>query len=261
MHRPNPKRDWRTGQRSASVAGSMMNHSSYSEHNTTVTNTEKVHVDPAESLFNHANTQSAIYLEHEKFVNCALMLKGGYVVTASLDCYIRVWKVEIGISGSRLINQILAGEFVKLGLKKLYTKCNFTIKDINNNDERSHSWQYPVTCMVALQDGIHIATGGRDRSVKVWKLDFERNVLDEANTKPIRIFRHHEYAVTCLCPISDGIRLISGSFDRTLVVWDLENPNNDATKLFVLSGHERSVRCVTELKNHKNMIASGGWVS
>jgi WD40 repeat protein len=69
-------------------------------------------------------------------------------------------------------------------------------------------------------DGRWVATAGEDSAVKVW---------DSHTGKLIRRFRGHTGLVTCLAFSPDGLRLISGSRDTKVKIWDVskleEEPN------------------------------------
>jgi WD40 repeat protein len=79
---------------------------------------------------------------------------------------------------------------------------------------RGHSDDvYSVAFSPDDRGGRWIATAGADSTVKVWD---SRN-----GGKPIRTFRGHTGLVTSLAFTPDGKRLVSGSRDHTVKVWDL----------------------------------------
>jgi WD40 repeat protein len=62
------------------------------------------------------------------------------------------------------------------------------------------------------EDGRWIASGGEDSAVKVW---------DSHTAKLVRNFRGHKSIVTSVVFSPDGQRLVSGSRDTTVKVWDV----------------------------------------
>lgn len=76
---------------------------------------------------------------------------------------------------------------------------------------------------VALSpDSSYIATGSKDKSIKLWELNTGREV---------RSFLGHTMSVTCVTYSSDGKFLISGSNDRSIRVWDVKS----SKMLFLIS--------------------------
>lgn len=77
-----------------------------------------------------------------------------------------------------------------------------------------------VTCARFSPDGRHIATGGRDRIVRVW---------DAATGRPVLPPLHHASALTSVEFSPDGFRLLTRCFD-IVNIWELagENPSPSA---------------------------------
>ncbi len=75
-----------------------------------------------------------------------------------------------------------------------------------------HSGEVYAVAFSPVDDGRLIATAGEDSAVKVW---------DSHTGKLIHSFRGHEGLVSSLAFSPDGERLISGSRDKTVKVWDM----------------------------------------
>ena len=110
----------------------------------------------------------------------------------------------------------------------------------------------PVYCIKKIDDAF-IAIGGADKKVKI--LDFPQNRLgedlkEEENIESF-VFEGHVEGITCLELDTNG-RLISGSMDKTIKIWDLDKKKIIDT----LFGHTDCVRCLKCLKDAP-LLASG----
>ncbi|KAK1868842.1 hypothetical protein I4F81_011324 [Pyropia yezoensis] len=101
-----------------------------------------------------------------------------------------------------------------------------------------------------------VVSGSKDGTLRVW---------DAEGMECVSTLTGHTDGVACMCvvEVSDGAsdgaadrtvqRLVSGSNDETLRVWDLER----AECIYVLQGHRSRVKCVCVVKV-ANMTAGGG---
>jgi WD40 repeat protein len=78
---------------------------------------------------------------------------------------------------------------------------------------RGHSDDVYAVAFSPDDRGRWIATAGADSTVRVWD--------SHAGGRPIRTFRGHTGLVTSLAFTPDGQRLVSGSRDHTVKVWDV----------------------------------------
>ena len=69
-----------------------------------------------------------------------------------------------------------------------------------------------VLCMAFSPDGKFVASGSKDKTVRVW---------DVAGKREFRIHEGHKGAVTSVAFSADGQRLLSGGDDHTVRLWDV----------------------------------------
>ena len=65
--------------------------------------------------------------------------------------------------------------------------------------------------MCYSSDDKRIASGSRDKTVKIW---------DAYTGNNIKTLTGHIYSVKSVCYSSDGQRIASGSEDKTIKIWD-----------------------------------------
>ncbi|NXA41974.1 WDR3 protein, partial [Eudromia elegans] len=100
-----------------------------------------------------------------------------------------------------------------------------------------------VSCLCPSPDGLHLAVGYEDGSIRVFSL-----LSGEANVT----FNGHKAAVTALNYDHLGGRLVSGSKDTDVIVWDIINESG----LYRLKGHKDAVTQVLFLK--RNLLVTSG---
>ncbi|OAX34763.1 hypothetical protein K503DRAFT_868710 [Rhizopogon vinicolor AM-OR11-026] len=71
-------------------------------------------------------------------------------------------------------------------------------------------------------------------------------------TRPCRVFRDHKSSVLAVAVFPDGHRMVTGSYDKTLCLWDLK----DGVVLRKMEGHRGRVEAVAVSRDGKS-IASG----
>ena len=83
-----------------------------------------------------------------------------------------------------------------------------------------------------------------DSDMKLWR-------IDHASSEPHLKFGLNGHSEEVSCCAASSTRLVSGSFDRTLVIWALDDGGSNLTRLV---GHEGEIYCCDF--NH-NTIVSG----
>ncbi|NXE27240.1 WDR3 protein, partial [Ardeotis kori] len=101
-----------------------------------------------------------------------------------------------------------------------------------------------VSYLCPSPDGLHLAVGYEDGSIRVFNL-----LTGEANIT----FNGHKAAVTALQYDHLGGRLVSGSKDTDVIVWDVINESG----LYRLRGHKDAVTQVLFLKEKNLLVTSG----
>jgi len=110
----------------------------------------------------------------------------------------------------------------------------------------------PVTAIAISPDGLLLASGSTDRSIKLWHLE-SGTLLHTWVGRSLRSPTGHTEAVTTLAFSADGRTLISGSEDCTLRWWDLET-----RKLMRRSPEHGWLISALALSQNSSILASGG---
>ncbi|XP_039098687.1 WD repeat-containing protein 3 isoform X2 [Hyaena hyaena] len=101
-----------------------------------------------------------------------------------------------------------------------------------------------VTCLCPSPDGLHLAVGYEDGSIRIFSL-----LSGEGNVT----FNGHKAAITSLKYDQLGGRLASGSKDTDTIVWDVINESG----LYRLKGHKDAVTQALFLREKNLLVTSG----
>ena len=101
-----------------------------------------------------------------------------------------------------------------------------------------------VTCLSYRRDGKLLLAGDADGHANIYDVDVSRSI--------IRRLRGHEGKLTCAVFVPDNTRVVTGSEDQTVKVWDI--PTGQVVGS--LRGHSDSVRCLVSIG--ESSVISGG---
>ena len=110
-----------------------------------------------------------------------------------------------------------------------------------------------------------LLSGSRDKSIIQWELNYEGQkvlIKDEHEEdkvieknivgKPLKSFHGHNHFVSSLALNSDGTKLVSGSWDKTIRLWDIPTCKSD----LIFKGHTKDVLSVA-FSHDERLIFSG----
>ncbi|MCA9211608.1 MAG: WD40 repeat domain-containing protein [Planctomycetales bacterium] len=93
------------------------------------------------------------------------------------------------------------------------------------------------------------STGGSDKRVGIWSLGTNANGDDKAHKKWLLA---HEDVVRCLAVSPDGETVVSGGYDKTLILWDTTSQQVAAR----LTGHSGTIRDISFISSNHFISAS-----
>ena len=106
-----------------------------------------------------------------------------------------------------------------------------------------------ITQVSCLPDNPNvIVSASRDKSLMVWRLGVEENVVVG---KPMRALRGHAHFVSDVSISSDGQYALSGSWDKSLRLWDLQT--GQTTRRF--TAHTKDVLSVAFSADNRQIVS------
>lgn len=157
-----------------------------------------------------------------------LNTSGSYAYSGSKDHSVIMWDVE-----RQCVNGVVLPQWKKN--KKRW--------DVNNNDSDEESVPRnngEVLAVASSDDGRYLATGGRDSLVKIFDI---RLVDKSCNDKAlVHTFKGHKKAITCLSFRANTLQLFSGSNDRTIRHYNLEQ---NFQYIETLYGHQENITSIS----------------
>ena len=170
---------------------------------------------------------NTLYGHQDSVTSIVFVKNGNELISASFDKTIKIWNINNGelirsfeehgfpftsISISYSLNQNI---LVSASIHNFIILWDITtgkmIKKLNGHNNI-------VTCVCFSQDGLLIASGSIDRTIKLWdKTTFS---LKMTFKKHENLMNSHKDWVTTVCFSPDGKFVLSGSFDKSIILWD-----------------------------------------
>ncbi|KAG5678699.1 hypothetical protein PVAND_008347 [Polypedilum vanderplanki] len=173
---------------------------------------------------------------HNAAITCLTVLMDSIrIITSDREGFSHVWLADSGT-----ILQTVQGPHKYLAVTnnmKFAMSTNgdnsLRIWSLTREDEKYHvSHTDEITCFVITADSLHVITGSRDMSLKVWQ---------STGGKLAQVLVGHSDAVLAVAVSAfNKSHVISGSKDCNLILWDLHT----GEEIHTLAGHLGPVTCV-----------------
>ena len=184
---------------------------------------------------------------HTSYVNCLMLSEDKTrLFSAGSDFLIKVWELASGKCVHTLkehTGPIYCLKMLPMGTHLISGSFDTTIKvwDLKSmrcvNTLKGHT--FDVNCMELLSNG-QLLSASSDKTIKLWNM---------FGQKCVKTFKGHAQGVLCLTLVvrdaaqqqqPPSVRIVSGSFDNTIKLWELTGTECVAT----LQGHTAPVRSV-----------------
>ena len=108
------------------------------------------------------------------------------------------------------------------------------------------------------KSGLCIVSGSHDRTIRIWDATGR-----EGEDGCLRVFKGHSECVSCVAILNDpthqlcksGLCIVSGSYDKTIRIWDATGEDGC---LRVFKGHSHWVRSVAILNDSSHQLCMSG---
>ena len=165
-----------------------------------------------------------VFKGHTAGVRSLALLGNGDLVSASWDKTIRIWPTRNLVSQYNGDDKVIP-----------INESSVTLKGHIN----------AVLVVHVLPDGVTIASGSTDYTIKLW---------DSETGACVKTFNGHNGEVLALACKADNKTVISGGSDRVIKLWNAEKKLNSCIE--TLSGHTGPVWCIKLLQDD-DTLASG----
>ncbi|CCA74344.1 related to WD40-repeat protein (notchless protein) [Serendipita indica DSM 11827] len=196
---------------------------------------------------------------------------GSLIVSGSDDKTIRLWEMDTGRPlGVPLLghdSSVLAVAFSPDGSRIVSGSEDNTIRlwDTETGQPSGEPLQghESSVCAVAFSpDGSRIASASEDKTIRIWDAENGQPLREplrghELGAEPVGggHFRGHEDMVLAVAFSPDGSRIVSGSMDKTIRLWDADNGQLSGQPLL---GHETGVGSVAFSPDGSRILSGAG---
>lgn len=181
------------------------------------------------------------------------------VATGSEDTTIRLWNIDTGaeigiLTGHQKSVETIAFHPHQSGLLLSGDRSSqIKLWQVDSAEEliSIDSQQAKVNCIVISPDGKLIASGGSDRTIKIWYF----GLSEERSIDYLTTLKAHQLAVNQIAfnPIEGEVKFASVSSDRRVILWGMESK----TPLNILTAHTQAVKTLAFSPDGK-LLATGG---
>ncbi|KAJ9107474.1 hypothetical protein QFC21_000927 [Naganishia friedmannii] len=159
--------------------------------------------------------------------------QGDFIVSASRDKTVRIWEVATGYNTSLVFDRTSGEEKLQLrGHENVVETAEFAPVASYAAIRQMTGIRASATDERAKQPGCFIATGARDKTIRIW---------DGLTGQCIKILVGHDNWIRALTFHPNGKYLLSASDDKTIRVWDLSLGKLHKT----IDAHDHFVSCMS----------------
>lgn len=197
-------------------------------------------------------------ISHTDIVRSIVFIKDrNYIISGSDDKTIKIWNLsekKEAYSLSWHTNGVTSASFSKDGIYLATGSIDKTIKIWNMNEKKEEcsliGHMEKVTCLAFFSNRNYLASVSTDNSVKIWNLEKRKDefsidgvkvlalsdkflargflkhiikIWDIEKKREQGVFNGHTDTITSLVFTSDGKYLASGSEDKNIIIWNIED--------------------------------------